>query len=88
MAPTSLCRSRRIAIGGTQGSSLDRAQTILMRKLGVISEREGLSTEAREAYGQLFEHPLSCTHLTALAALFGWSLPPDCEARSPDLLLV
>lgn len=83
----SLHRSNRIARIATKGTTLDRAQAVLMRKLGVISEGESLSPEAREAYTQLFEHPLSRSHLTALAALFGWTVPPEDEARVADCLV-
>lgn len=59
-----------------------------MRKVGVISDEESITPEAREAYMHLFQHPLSRAHLTALASLFGWTVPPEGEARSSDLLLV
>lgn len=71
MEGTSLRRSKRIACMGASGTALDRAQTVLMRKMGLITEMESISQEAREAYTRLFEHPLSRSHLSALAALFG-----------------
>lgn len=64
-----------------------RAQTVLMRKLGVLSDAEHITQEAREAYSRLFEHPLSRAHLMALTALFGWTVPAEDEARSPDLIV-
>lgn len=67
---------------------LNQAQPVLMRKLGIIKEKEDILQEAREAYARLFEHPLSCSHLTALAALFGWTVQSDTEAHSTDFLLV
>lgn len=66
-----LRRSRRIAAVAGRGSAQDKAQTLLMRKLGVITGREEISPKAREVYSRLFEHPLSRSHLTALATLFG-----------------
>lgn len=81
---TSLRRSRRLA--GARGPTLQRAQSVLMRKLGIMAESEQVSNEATEAYVKLFEHPLSRPQLTALAALFGWAIPPECEARSAELL--
>lgn len=84
---STLRRSRRIANRGALGSTLDRAQTVLMRKLGVISDQESISQEAREAYTCLFDHPLSRSHLIALTALFGWAVPPDEKACSTDFLL-
>lgn len=57
-----------------------------MRKLGLLTEHEKITAEATEAYAKLFEHPLSRTQLTALASLFGWDIPPECEVRSAELL--
>lgn len=84
---TQLRQSRRITRAGNCGPALQRAQVVLMRKLGVLEEQENLTNEAREAYVRLFEHPLSRTHLAALAALLGWTVPEDAEARSADLLV-
>lgn len=84
---STLRRSRRIASTGGMGTAIDQAQTVLMRKLGLIMLQERLSQEARDAYMRLFDHPLSRDHLTALASLFGWTVPDDCEMRSPDHLL-
>lgn len=74
-AVTTLCHSRRIASAGRMGNVVDQAQTVLIRKLGLINTQDRISHEAREAYARLFEHPLSRVHLTALASLFGWSVP-------------
>lgn len=43
-------RSRRIALSGNNRPSLERAQCMLMRKLGLILEQESISHEARDAY--------------------------------------
>lgn len=48
-----------------------------MKKLGIIMDLHQLSQEAREAYARLFEHPLSTSHVAALAVLFGWTVPGD-----------
>lgn len=73
-------------MGGMPGHALQRAQTVLMRKLGIISDQEQMSQEARDAYAALFEHPLSRAQVAVLAALFGWTLPDECEVRSADLI--
>lgn len=41
------------------GSAVDRARTVLKRKLGILSNDQELTQQARDAYAQLFEHPLS-----------------------------
>lgn len=73
--PTPLRKSRRIANAGGPCHSVQRAQTVLMKKLGILGEQQLLTEEAREAYANLFEHPLSPCHIAALAALFGWTPP-------------
>lgn len=83
---SSLRRSRRIANTGGQAPALEKAQGVLMRKLGIVTERESITAEAREAYAKLFDNPLSRPQVAALAALFGWEIPSDCEARSAELL--
>lgn len=85
---TALRRSRRIATRSYTGTALDKAQSVLMRKMGVLQDQEPLTEEAREAYARLFQQPLSRPQITALAALFGWTVPDDCEARAADLLVL
>lgn len=70
------------------GHSLQRAQVVLMRKLDIIGEQDIMSQEARDAYAALFEHPLLWPHLATVAAIFGWEIPEDGEARSANLLQV
>lgn len=72
---TTLRRSRRIANSVGPTNTVQKAQTVLMRKLGIIDTQQPMSQEAREAYARLFEHPLSPSHIAALAALFGWTVP-------------
>lgn len=85
-ATTSLRRSRRIASTGAAGPTLQKAQGVLMRKLGILSDQEQITSEAKESYAKLFEYPLSRAQLAALALLFGWDTPPECEVRSAELL--
>lgn len=81
---TTLRRSRWIAYAGGPSHSLHRAQTVLMKKLGLIAEEESLTEEARESYARLFEHPIPSSHVMALAALFGWTVPQDCNVGSAE----
>lgn len=83
---SSLRRSRRIAASGTHEPALQKAQGVLMRKLGIVTDREQITNEAKEAYAKLFEHTLSRPQLSALAALFGWIILAESEARSAELL--
>ncbi|GJN23594.1 hypothetical protein PR202_gb11258 [Eleusine coracana subsp. coracana] len=77
---TTLRRSRRIANSAGPNHAVQKAQMVLMRKLGLAIEENGLSQEARDAYAKLFEHPLSPSHLAALAALFGWAVPDSAPS--------
>lgn len=67
---TPLRRSRRLAMAGTAGRFVQKAQAVLMKKLGLSPEPNGISAETMEAYAKLFDHPLSSSHVAALAALF------------------
>lgn len=58
-------------MAGNNGPALERTQCVLMRKLAMITEQEGLTQEARDAYARLFEHPLSRSHIAVVAGLFG-----------------
>lgn len=40
---------------------------------------EALSLKALEAYAHLFSNLLSYSHIKALVALFGWTLPKNVE---------
>lgn len=84
---TSIRRSRRIATTGLLGTALTRAQTVLMRKLGVISPESTLSQESRDAYAWMFEHPLSGTDRGARCVVW-LAVLDNVEARSADLLLI
>lgn len=50
-----------------------RAQRILLRKLGLVKEDEAPSAEAIDAYRKLFEVPLCGGMIAAIADLFGWT---------------
>lgn len=52
-----------------------------MKKLGIPVAEDDVNQDNLEAYTRLFDHPLSPSHLAALAALFGWTVPADSDAR-------
>jgi len=56
-----------------------RSMKKAMATLHIISETEGISQEAIDAYAKLFSQPLSQCHVVALSALFGWSAPSVLE---------
>jgi hypothetical protein len=73
-------RSRRIAGAGVEFNMQDwgsRATKQALRALHIISEAEGTTEDASEAYARVFKQPLSHNQVKALAALFGWTPPPD-----------
>jgi hypothetical protein len=45
--------------------------------MDIVNAKEVISDEALEKYGRLFNSPLSESHIKALSALFGWSVPVD-----------
>ena len=47
-----------------------RAQTVLLRGLGVIEAEEQVSKEALEEFLKLFDKPLAPHHIKAIVALF------------------
>lgn len=49
--------------------------------MNLISDRESLSDEALEKYTEVFSRPLSRNHIAALAALFGWNVPPEYQVH-------
>ena len=46
---------------------------------------EAFSDKALEKYGRLFNSPLSESHIKALAALFGWSVPVPVDIHLQDV---
>ena len=65
-------RSARLskAASGTNVGLVRRAQTILLRQMGVIQAEEQISDEALQKYIKLFDKPLAPYHVKALSALF------------------
>ena len=60
----------RLAKG--RGSKATKQQNMLIRRLCLANEGETISNSALLAYAQLFERPLTDSHITAILALFGW----------------
>lgn len=50
----------------------NRATKQVMRTLRVITENASINQQAVKDYENLFQHPLTQSHVEALAALFGW----------------
>ena len=70
-------RSRRVAGVGMEFKIQDwgkRSTKKAKRALQIIDENDGISRQALDDYAKLFKHPLSHSHVQALAALFGWSI--------------
>jgi hypothetical protein len=83
-------RSRRIAGNQAEFSlnELDRrSKKKAMRTLNVISDHEGVSQQAQDAYSKVFGQPLSDLHLEALASLFNWSIPNFHQELGDQLVL-
>lgn len=82
-------RSRRVAgLAAEPIQPLMRSKKTVMRSLGFGSAQERVQPDDQDKYAKLFSQPLSETHIRALAALFGWSVPefslgcgsPECAA--------
>lgn len=56
---------------------MQKGQAVLMKKLGIQTDQGDNVWESLDAYARLFDHPLSSSHLTALATLFGWRVPTE-----------
>jgi hypothetical protein len=69
-----LRRSRRVAKIPPELESSFAAK--VCKHLGFCDERENISFTDARRYAKLFESPLSREHITALAVLFGWEVPP------------
>lgn len=82
---TPLRRSRRLATGGPTTYSVQKAQAVLMKWLRIMIDEPMPSPNNLEAYARLFDHPLSPSHIAALAALFGWTAPESSETHSADV---
>ncbi|XP_037445638.1 uncharacterized protein LOC119315070 [Triticum dicoccoides] len=56
--------------GGICQGPVEKAQSVLLRSLGVITAEEHMSPDALDAYLKLFDASLSSQHIRAVAALF------------------
>lgn len=54
-----------------------------MKKLGLVRDQDNINQQYVDAYARLFDHPLSQSHIVALA-LFGLSAPQTGEARTAE----
>lgn len=67
-------RSSRLAGAAVGLNSEQRAQRVLLRKLGIVKEDEVPSKEAIGAYRRLFEVRLEEDMVAAIADFFGWTV--------------
>lgn len=74
--------SQRLATISSGSSSVQRAQAILMKKLGIIAEQDPMTPQDLDAYAMLFDHPLFPAHIAALTSLFHWTVPDDWDRSS------
>jgi hypothetical protein len=83
-------RSSRLAKkgAGTSSASVRQVQENLIRKLGLVADREVLGQETLEEHGRLFSRPLSQSHFTALLTLFGWKNPELIDAPREEMVLL
>lgn len=51
------------------------ARKTVIRSLNLAMEQEHVDQRILNDYAKLFSHPLSTSHIQALAALFGWAVP-------------
>ena len=70
------------------GPVLSEAQRRVIRSLGLAEANEKIDEEAQDRYSKLFNSTISDSHLSALAAIFGWSVEEGLEARSAASLAV
>lgn len=82
-------RSARISqLNGDMNVGLvQHAQTMLLRRMGVIQAKEQLSQEALDAYLKLFDKPLTPHHIKVVAALFDPEGPSLMNLLMRGLLL-
>jgi hypothetical protein len=62
-------RIRRLDDGTNKGP-IARAQTVLVKRLGLVRGEETITKEAMDEYLALFKKPLARQHVRAIAALF------------------
>jgi hypothetical protein len=85
--PSSVRRSRRIAAKsrGISGSTVKKAQRMIMQKLGICQDEARLSADQLREYAAIFSSPLGAEQVAALAALFGLDCPAVGEAELADV---
>ena len=79
-------RSSRLARQRTPNDATRQIQFELLRTMDIGDADEAFSDKALEKYGRLFNSPLSESHIKALAALFGWSVPVDIHLQDVQVL--
>jgi hypothetical protein len=79
-------RSSRLARKRTPNDATRQIQFELLRTMDIGDADEAFSDKALEKYGRLFNSPLSESHIKALAALFGWSVPVDIHLQDVQVL--
>jgi hypothetical protein len=79
-------RSSRLARQRTPNDATRQIQFELLRTMDIGDADEAFSVKALEKYGRLFNSPLSESHIKALAALFGWSVPVDIHLQDVQVL--
>uniref|UniRef100_K4AKK9 Uncharacterized protein n=1 Tax=Setaria italica TaxID=4555 RepID=K4AKK9_SETIT len=77
-------RSRRVAGAGPCSPRLVKR---VMRHLG-FSDREVIESEAQDRYCKLYKPLLSESHVSAIVAIFGWTVGEGDQVRSIDVLTV
>ena len=70
----------------TPNDATRQIQIDLLRTMDIIDADGAFSDEALQKYGRLFNSPLSESHIKALAALFGWSVPVDIHLQDVQVL--
>jgi hypothetical protein len=66
---------------------LSEAQKKVMRHLG-FEEKEIIQPSAQDSYSKLFKPLLSNSHVSALAAIFGWEVGDGEQVRAADVLTI
>jgi hypothetical protein len=89
---SSVRRSSRIAAKnkGIPGSTIKKAQRMIMKKLGICQDEARLSADQLRDYAAIFASPLSADQVAALASLFGLVCPPvgEAELANVDSVLI
>jgi hypothetical protein len=88
-------RSHRLAGAQVEFSTteLERRSTMKAmhalgkRALGIISEHEEVTDQAKEDYASIFGKPLNDVHLEALASLFNWDIPDFVDQDRGEVVM-